>query len=380
VEAKKHIERLIDLTRPNAKFIAVSHSNEFTEPLPELGDGYYYVSLYDEKIDSLLNKTNDGKLYLIHNTYLSSFAYNLYLCLFYSQQNEEEVIIKNNPLLTHNFKKFFAEQLYAFNNNIFSRAILLETLLYEQQMMVPVFEQKSTDKVLNKKASFASSIMSSLISFHELGHYFLEIDNTTWNTLLRDNKNTLGVLYEKIKLDSSQALLDEFKCDAIAVLSCINQYSKDYGIEAVLKSALFGFAAYAVLSSLVKSAEATSIDHKKIVENVDFLSIEKQHRDYDYKIGIDNDFVLRTKIISALCMHIAHNENIDLFGKQEGIYLPESLLNDMLNIINIVMDSNDSNARKMSMLVAEALHNHPEGMEYLYLRSKVFESVRDLKL
>ena len=66
-EAKKQIERLVGLTRPNAKFISVSHSSEFTESLPELGNGYYYVSLYDEKIDSLLNKTNEGQIYLIHN-------------------------------------------------------------------------------------------------------------------------------------------------------------------------------------------------------------------------------------------------------------------------------------------------------------------------
>ena len=380
MDARKQIERLVRLTRPNAKFVAVSHSNDFTDPLQKLEDGYYYVSLYDEKIDSLLNKTNTGQIYLIHNSYLSSFAYNLYLCLFYSQQINGEILIENNPLLKHNFKKFFAEQLYTFHNTIFSRSVLLETLLYEQQMMVPVFEKKDTDKELNEKAAFASDIMSSLVSFHELGHYFLEINDAIWSSLLTANKNSLGVLYEKVKLYSNHALIEEFKCDSIAVFSCIDQYSKEYGLKIVLKSILFGFTTYAVLSSLVKSAEATSRDHKKIIEDVNFYSIDKQHRDYIYKIGLDEDFVKRAKLVTQLCENISRTENADISSKGEDIRLPDSLLDDMLNMINLIMDSDDSNSRKMSMLVAESLHKHPEGMEYLYLRSKVFKSARELKL
>jgi hypothetical protein len=42
------------------------------------------------------------------------------------------------------------------------------------------------------------------------------------------------------------------------------------------------------------------------------------------------------------------------------------------------MESDDRNARDMSLLVAEALHEHPRGVEFLYLRSKTFSSNREL--
>lgn len=62
---KDRIARIIRATRPRAKFTIISHSSEFTEPLPFLGEGYFYVNLYDEKIDSVLNKIDNGPIYLI---------------------------------------------------------------------------------------------------------------------------------------------------------------------------------------------------------------------------------------------------------------------------------------------------------------------------
>lgn len=74
-------------------------------------------------------------------------------------------------LFRHNFKKFFAEQLFYFHNSIFSRSILLETLLYEQKIIVPVFEAKNHDEELEKNATAGSQIMSNLGMFHEFGHF-----------------------------------------------------------------------------------------------------------------------------------------------------------------------------------------------------------------
>jgi hypothetical protein len=61
-------------------------------------------------------------------------------------------------LLAHNFKKFFAEQIYRQTNRIPSRALLLETLLYEQEMMVGVFAAKERDSRLSADADAASSL------------------------------------------------------------------------------------------------------------------------------------------------------------------------------------------------------------------------------
>jgi hypothetical protein len=41
-----------------------------------------------------------------------------------------------------------------------------------------------------------------------------------------------------------------------------------------------------------------------------------------------------------------------------------------------VFECDDDNARQMSNLVARSLYGHDAGMEYLYLRSKVFRTNR----
>jgi hypothetical protein len=157
--------------------------------------------LYDEKIDSVLNKIDNGPIYLIHNTYLSSFAYNIFLSWIYKKQDSPAAIpadFETVRLLKHNFKKFFAEQLLSAHNNIFSRAVFLETLLYEQKLMVPLFKATELNDRLQKKADFSANLMSSIVSFHELGHFFLNKSSKVWDELINENSTTLEILYSKI--------------------------------------------------------------------------------------------------------------------------------------------------------------------------------------
>lgn len=376
MSGKAYIERIVRLTRPSAKFVTVEHSNEFTESLPFFKDGYYYVSLYDEKIDSVLNTTKHG-VYLVHNTYLSSFAYNLFLCLLYQQNQGKYLSLKEEKtveLLCYNFKKFFAEQLLHFHENIFSRAIFLETLLYEEEKMVPVFEAKAAHPELNLQAEIATSIMSGLVSFHELGHYFLNHSEQTWPELLKEYGDTLKIFFTDVESKYHEGFVTEFKCDAIAVYSCLSQFKEQTDPAFILNAVVFGFSSFAVMWSLVKSAHATGNVHKKLKEEVDFSSIEKTHRNYDYQMGRDEVFIERAKLVIQLCQTIAKQKKIELFDFNASF----SLLNDMLELLDKVMESSDPHARSMAMLVAESLHDHPKGMEYLYLRSKVFTSQREL--
>jgi hypothetical protein len=48
----------------------------------------------------------------------------------------------------------------------------------------------------------------------------------------------------------------------------------------------------------------------------------------------------------------------------------------MLAYLEKVFHCADDNARKMSNLVAQAMSGYDKGMEYLYLRSKVFQTNR----
>jgi hypothetical protein len=160
----ERIKSRVQIVRPRARFVAVTHSSEFIDKGANLGDGFYYVNLYDEQIDSnlLIPTTGKDKLILIHNSYLSSFAYNLLLCWFHCLRlgDQKDSQLNLSRLLKHNFKKYFAEQLLSANNNAFSRALFLETLLYEQAWMIPVFEAKATNSNLSRDADLGAQLMS----------------------------------------------------------------------------------------------------------------------------------------------------------------------------------------------------------------------------
>jgi len=368
----EYISRRIELLRPRAKFVAFSHSNEFIDKSANLGDGFHYANLYDEQIDSNVISSPRGLL-MIHNTYLSSFAYNLLLCrLLYAGDDSNEGKTNLKRLLKHNFKKYFAEQLFAAHNNIFSRAILLETLLYEQQMMVPVFGAKARDESLSRNADIGAQLMSSALSFHELGHFYLDNTPQLWDEILANFPDVLTDLYKEVSENYPSQFVEEFRCDIISAISCFDQYQTETDKTFRLRLIVFSFAAFAVLYSLTKSAQKTTSDKKSVGDEVDFESIEKKHIEYDYTIGLDLDFIERAKLVKNFCRLLAEKENLKLYEKNGIFPLEENILEDLLSCVDFVMESDDPNARSLSLLVAEAFHNHSEGMEYLYLRSKTF--------
>jgi hypothetical protein len=373
-----YIRGRIALLRPRAKFAAYSHSSEFIDEAANLGDGFHYVALYDEKIDSNVVASPRG-LILIHNTYLSSFAYNLFLCwLVRAGQAEDGPTSNLAALLTHNFKKFFAEQLLHGYNNLFSRAIFLETLLFEQVGMVPVFETRSRDPELARRADLGAELMSSVVSFHELGHYHLEREPGLWDQFVSQDAILERVHREVERAGYPAGFVLEFRCDAMAVLSCLQQFEAQGGREFCLRAVAFAFAAFAVLSSLAKSAEKTSADHRKSPDSIDLRSIEKVHRDYEYAMGIDRDMVERARLVIRVCDEMMREGGGSLFSEGGPFPLPPTLVDDLLGYMDRIMENDDRNARDMSLLVAEALHEHPRGLEFLYLRSKTFSSNRDL--
>jgi|SRR5208282_5369205 len=135
------------LRRRTAKFIAVEHSSEFIAEAADLGEGFLTANLYDERSNANMIDTKYGRV-MIQNTYIASFAYNLFLCWLSAHKNPSSRESLDR-LLAHNFKKFFAEQIYRQTSRVPSRALLLETLLYEQAMMVHIFAAKERDPKLS---------------------------------------------------------------------------------------------------------------------------------------------------------------------------------------------------------------------------------------
>ncbi len=358
--------------RRGAKFVKHAHSSSFIDPSAQLADGFHYINLYHEQIDANLIESKTHGLILIHNTYLSSFAYNLVLCWLYCQHQDRQQLL--DALLAHNFKKFFAEQFYHAHNSIGSRALLLETLLFEQVCMVPVFALKAENQVLSDQADTAAEIMSSVVSFHELGHFFLRTKPGAWQSVIAAEPQVLADLSSQVSESYPAAFVEEFQCDAIAVIFTVQQYENRCSHQFILRVLVFAFAAFAVLFSLARSARATGEAHEADpVETIDFRGLEKIHREHEIQVGLDHDFRVRADLVARLCQGMASGRGIVLYGRDAGFPLENTILEELLQFVDRILDCGDDNARAMSNLVAEALCGHDEGMEYLYLRSKTFK-------
>jgi hypothetical protein len=84
----------------------------------------------------------------------------------------------------------------------------------------------------------------------------------------------------------------------------------------------------------------------------------------------------RARLVGKLCESLASKRGLTLFGGDDPFPLPPTIVEDLMRYVGRVFECDDINARKMSNLVARSLYGHDTGMEYLYLRSKVFRTNR----
>jgi hypothetical protein len=310
---------------------------------------------------------------MIQNTYIASFAYNLFLCWLGHHRNGAE-IAPIDSLLAHNFKKFFAEQIYRQTNRIPSRALLLETLLYEQAMMVDVFALKEREAKLSADADAAAGLMSFALSMHELGHYYLATQPATWAALIEYAQGAIGPLYERAMRQRGPEFAVEFQCDAYAVVGCFRQYEAHAGPAFALRAITFAFAAYAAMYSAAATAAATArLWDAGPAEQVDFLDIAPMPDvEHDTEWAFDAPFLARAGLVGELCAALATARGMALYGDDDPFPLPSTIVKDLTGYVGKVFDCADVNARRMSNLVAQAMTGHDQGMEYLYLRRPTF--------
>lgn len=368
---------VIRKTRPRARFVACSHSEGFIDEQAGLDEGFSYISLYDEKIDSNVIRTRTG-LIVIDNSYLPSFAYNLALCSVYVNSTTQPEAHRT-VLLKNNFKKFFAEQLLFKHNNSFSRAIFLETLLYEERSMRPVFTAAREIPALGETARLLSQIMSSLVVNHELGHIYLNKAGSQWASLYGDHLLIVSQIIQFATESYGDAFATELKCDLIALNSALHLHQQHKGMLFCLRAVAFGFGAFAVMTSLTKSAEHTAGLQKGFTESIDLKSIKKSHIEFNYDIIPFTDMIERARLVIRVCEDIATLNKYNLYGSNGEFSLQQDFFEELLEITAQVMETDDLAAREMSLLVAQAFDQHPDGINYLYLRSKVYTSERDLE-
>jgi hypothetical protein len=229
---------------------------------------------------------------------------------------------------------------------------------------------------MDGRARAASGLMSSILSLHELGHFFFGSKPGAWNAFVDGNKDIIEPIFAHASETYPPPFHEEFQCDAYAIISTARLYGETSGIQFSVRAIVFAFAAFAVLFSLSRSARKTIEDHADERDDVDLRSLEKKSYDWPISLGIDRDFVARVKFATDLCAAIAAKHDFALFGYDEPFELPQTITEDLLRFVHLVLDCDDQNARDMSLLVAEALHGHERGFQYLYLRSKTFATNR----
>ncbi|MCB0448123.1 MAG: hypothetical protein KDD03_11545 [Gelidibacter sp.] len=376
---KETIEASIRLIRPTAKFIAVTHSSEFiTEKDYPKDKHYYYVSLHDEYIDSNYFDFDNERI-LVCNTYAGSFIYNLGLCFYYcfnKNQNDTQLEEQTlNLLLKYNFKKFYAEQLYNLRNCIFSRAIFLETLIYEQENMIPIFKDLNEHNHQDPLVEEITSIGTNIFSVHEMGHHFFNESDKYWNTEIAEEHKVIfqDVLGKSGNHFSSKEKL-ELKCDFLALISCLENTKCDE----TSNIAILSYHAMSLLYSLKTSSEKTIkwLNDNHSQEEVDFKNIGKQKGTYEYVVETDTAMKDRANLMIQMCEKLSVSMGLKLYEQCNRIPLSKSHIKFLYKSMQEIMQSSNANQRAICRLLAEAFHSHTEGIEYLYLRSKIFKSNR----
>jgi hypothetical protein len=366
-----------DLVRrwyPDAEVFFLSEAVPFNYPLAELGFELcgHQLSIYTEVWDAKRLRSRKHGNILLNNTYLSSFAYNI--AVVWHHFGSEYHLLKSDQqcklgeLLSYNLKKFYSEQIMRRSNCVFGVAIFLETLLYEEHLMVPLFEAGKVDEKSTALYKSFQEAMSSLLLFHEIGH------------IVRDHRpDMLGLMQTEHSMATlgdywsgyNSKLRIEFECDAFAVFSAIQQ-RENLPLQTTLRVIVFAFVFFAVMKSIDTSAEATvaGIPSGSAIEDLDDVFSDMSGS--SFVLGVDEFFVARARSVQLIVEKIAEQHGLALYGLEDDF----PLVSDMIDVLphfflGMITKENPSYRAKCEML-ARALRDNPRGLRYLRLRSKKF--------
>ena len=366
------ILEFIKATRPTAIFSDVIFLNEPNENVVS----YYYASFYDLNIDSNFVVIN-GTPVVMHNTYLSSFVYNLSNCWLFGINREEQNSEPSlNWLLTYNLKKFYSEQLYQVKNCVLSRALLLETLLFGQRHMIPVVEAAMNDPNYNSISALNQNIAFSILSHHELAHHLLKHNEGIWEVFSEQNKQVMKPLFPIIA-QSIPSLQEEIKCDLFSFILNLEKMRETQPLPLLLNLFVFNYAAIFVMYSLKSSAEKSINDNTQYIKahKVDFTSTQRGDIPYELSFIPDKGMLERCRLMIDICSHIALLNDVTIFEQVPAFPISEQIIDQLASLVDNILDF-DLNDRGIAKLVAESLEGHPQGMDYLYLNSRQFTSQR----
>lgn len=342
---------------------------------------FYLGSYYAHRIANNFYPVG-GFNFIMSNGFLASHTYNLALVFAFHGSNIQAA-------LRHNFKKFYAECALFRSNCLIGRGLLIETLAYEQDLMRPLFSAAAEDALLANKATSLSSVMSGILNGHEMWHYFQH--RATQICVVEAETLYSGALARIFKEMTEQGAGDEAvetTCDGMGAWNVWRDDS-DYVKEVPdplsrLRLCAFGFLCFGELVSLQRSAWCTADIATKEDQSIALTSELRPKNAFTLARGRDQKMDARVATIINLLDGEARRRGATLFGDDPWFSLPPdtpAMLRDAFENFDALLTEaptgltgTDLVRRQMSQLLAESLHNHPDGAEHLLWRSKKFLS------
>jgi hypothetical protein len=291
---------------------------------------FHYVSLYDHCIGTAFRQIN-GINFIISNGFLASHAYNLALTLAWRQADSAAVRL---AALRHNYKKFFAECVLRARNRLIGRAMLLETLLYEQDLMAPMFAAARHDPKWAETAGVVANLMTSLPGYHELAHYFRRRGGADQ---FRDAERSLfagsaAPMLAVLERQYGGAFAEEVRCDAFAAHQAVCSLeggATEYDLTTQARMIALAFLLFAHLVSLEKSAQATATANTEEDHVIDLASEIRPKTPFTFVQGRSQDHDVRTRSIVDLLNRYLDDRGKALFGDDGPFPLPTSVPDEL---------------------------------------------------
>jgi len=334
------------------------------------------LSVYQPAFDAVICRSRKHGVILAQNTYLSSFAYNAAaVWLKYGHEHErlasgEESALRR--LMRYNLKKFYAEQILRRTRNVFGLAIFLETLLYEQWEMEAILEGPELSDGDKQEHEAIASLMTSLVLFHETGHIYADHVPNFRGELRKALPETF--LPVTMSWDAyGEKGQTEFECDALAVLSAVQEKNELLAPAAKLRLIVLGFVLFAALHSLDRSAEETARVHPASEEKDTRGDILGALPGASYVIGTDPFMQERARCVLKLAETLAERDGLDLYSSAATPVLPPKMLEFFEEFVPEIIADRHPQYRGMCEMLARALHGHNDSIDYLVWRSKKFK-------
>lgn len=283
-------------------------------------ESVYLFRIFDYRLSTSIRKIG-GWTFVCENDFLNEAVARIFLAWdwFDGQTNPE------NPLLTtamrHCFKRFYAEASIGEYNTRFGRAMLVESAVFERELLRPMNDSQSAH---SERSDYAESIVDFarlICRWHEIGHYRLEKLNVSPLDLADDLFEGLATKYLKAAMDvGDHALAEELYCDLFSFQEVLNSKSStlkllDY--ESKVRIALFSYVVTSILSLVGFVARLDARDYA-------LKRLRSSYFTNEYS-ALLQQMRRRIEIVEDIIGHYSVRKNFHVHGGGPGYHLKVQL-------------------------------------------------------